>query len=271
MELIENDITANGVKLHVYRTNTEKQPLVFAHGMSDNGLCYRPIAEHFTNGYEIVLYDAREHGKSEAPGTKTELIDRARDLAGLIDVLGLQKPDLIGHSMGAVTVALFAGLYPHIPGHIVLEDPPPFEILAAKDEQSLTARKAWKEDVIANKQKSIQELIELNRQENPTWPEAERQPWALAKQQFNLNAFNEELVDVESRNQIVSQITCPTLIITADLDKNSAYPPQAADELVARLPNARHVNITGAGHNIRREQPEAFITTVGEFLKKADG
>jgi pimeloyl-ACP methyl ester carboxylesterase len=149
----------------------------------------------------------------------------------------------------------------------VLEDPPPFEMLAANDEQALAFNKVWREYAAASKQKSIQELVEMSRQENPAWSEAERQPWAQAKQQFNLNAFDEETIDIKSGRQIMFQIICPTLIITADLDKNSAYPPQAADELVAKLPYARHINIPGAGHNIRREQPEAYLTAVREFLK----
>jgi proline iminopeptidase len=47
------------------------------------------------------------------------------------------------------------------------------------------------------------------------------------------------------------------------------YPPAAAQELVASLPSARHVHIPGAGHNIRREQPEAFLRAVRDFLARS--
>lgn len=253
MKLIESDVTANGVKLHVYRTNTNKRPLLFAHGRSDNGLCFWPLARQFADEYEIILYDARNHGRSENPESSTSLTDRVQDLAGLIDALELQKPKLVGHSLGAVTVALLAGSYPHIPGCIVLEDPPPFELMAANNEQALARHQGWADFIGAIKEKSIQELVEMNRSDSPTWPEAEREPWAQSKLQYHLRPFGEDRIDVALGNQIISQITCPALIITADLDKGSIYPPQAADELVAGLPNARHVNIPGAGHNIRRE------------------
>lgn len=269
MELIENDIMANGIKLHIYRTNTDKPPLLFAHGRSDNGLCFGPIAQQFADEYEIILYDARNHGQSENPESKTSLLDRVQDLAGLIDALGLSKPKLVGHSLGAVTVALLAGSYPHIPGCIVLEDPPPFELMAADNEQALARHQGWVEFITDVKEKSVPELVGMVRQESPIWPEAELVPWAQSKLQYHLRPFGEDRIDVALGKQIVSQINCPTLLITADLDKGSIYPPQAAEKLATELPNAKHVNIPGAGHNIRREQPEAYLTAVRHFLQCA--
>lgn len=265
MKFIEHDIFANGIKLHIYRTATDNPPIIFVHGRSDNGFCFSPVAEQFSADFNIILYDSRNHGKSGAT-EKSNLIDRANDLAGLIDALELEKPILIGHSLGAVTIALFAGLNPNVPKCVILEDPPPFEVMAAKDEQAVAFDKAWREIAAANKQKTIEELIEINRQESPSWPEVERYPWAQAKQQFNLNAFDEETIDIEEGHQIVSRITCPVLLITGSLEKNSMYPPQAADRLVAELPDAQHVNIPGAGHNIRRDQPAKYLEAVQEFL-----
>ena len=267
MNLIESDVTANQIKLHVYRTNSNKPPLLFAHGRSDNGLCFWPVAKQFTGEFEIILYDARGHGQSEKTESRTGLMDRVQDLAGLIEVLGLQKPKLVGHSLGALTVALFAGTYPDLPDCIVLEDPPPVEMMASKSEEAMAHHKEWEEFVETIQGKSIAELVALNRQDSPTWPEAEREPWALAKLQYQLKPFGEDYINAASGRQIIAQITCPMLMITADLDQGAITSPQAADELVAGLPHARHVHIPGAGHNIRREQPEAYLTAVRDFLK----
>ncbi|HNB50424.1 MAG TPA: alpha/beta hydrolase, partial [Anaerolineales bacterium] len=163
MNLIESDIQANGIRLHVYRTGTQKPPLIFAHGMSDNGLCYWPIAQHFADDFEIILYDSRSHGLSESGPVGASTLDRAHDLAGLVEVLGLEKPFVVGHSMGAVTASLFAGLYPDLPGRIVLEDPPPFAVMAANSEQNLAGRRQWRNMAAENKLKSAEELIEMNR------------------------------------------------------------------------------------------------------------
>lgn len=268
MELHELDVIANGIQLHVYRTNSNKPPLLFAHGRSDNGLCFWPIASQFADDYEIILYDARDHGKSDHPNSLTSLMDRADDLMALIAALGLQKTNLVGHSLGAVTVALLAGSHPDIPGCIVLEDPPTFALMAPDDSaQAQMLHQGWTEFIATIQDKSIQDLVAMNRRESPTWPEAERKPWAQSKLQYRVRPLGEDRIDVLLGNHIISQITCPTLLITADLEKGSLYPPEAAETLVAGLPNAIHVNIPDAGHNIRREQPDAFVTAVLQFLK----
>lgn len=266
MNLFESDIAVNGIKLHVYRTNTTKPPLLFAHGRSDNGLCFWPIAQQFAKEYEIILYDARDHGQSEQSNSPIALLDRAQDLAGLIDALQLQKPTLVGHSLGAATVSLLAGLHPQTPACIVLEDPPPFALMGAQSEEARTRHQGWEQFIGTIKGKEISEIVALGRQGSPTWPEAEWEPWAQSKLQYHLKPFGEDYIDAATGNQIVAQITCPTLLITADLDKGAIYPAKAADEWVASLPNARHINIPGAGHNIRREQPDAYVTAVRHFL-----
>jgi|WetSurMetagenome_2_1015567.scaffolds.fasta_scaffold210069_2 N-formylmaleamate deformylase len=267
MELIEQDVATNGVRLRVHRTGTTKPPLVFAHGIMDDGLCFLPIAEQLSEDYEIVLYDARGHGRSDPSSSDTTLVSRARDLGGLVQALPLKKPGLVGHSLGAVTVALCAGLFPDMPGRIVLEDPPPLASLMQNDADGERWAR-WREWAVAEKQRSVDELVQISRERDPNWGEAERLPWAKAKLLFSLSVFDERRLDeVESLDRIMSQIVCPSLVITADQSRGSLLSPAAAEELVARLPHAKHVNIAGAGHNIRREQPAQYLEAVRGFLK----
>lgn len=266
MGLIEGDVIANGVRLHYYRTGGNKAPLVFAHGFTDSGLCWWPFAQQLTEQYEIILYDSRGHGKSEASNPTVNSRTRGEDLAGLVNALGLEKPALAGHSMGAVTVMLCAGLFPELPSRIVLEDPPPFELMAARSGEDTLRMEKWRELAEANRSKSAEELIVQNRIDCPIWPEIERAPWALSKQQISMTAFNEARQDPTEANQIVSRITCPSLLVTADVKLGAIYPSDKADQLAASLPAMKHVNIANAGHNIRREQPEAFLKAVKEFL-----
>jgi len=265
MPLVEQDLMAGDVKLHIYSTGTDKPTLIFAHGLTDSGLCFWPIAQQFAEDYEIILYDSRNHGLSDSAENLT-LEDRAHDLADLIEALALDKPTLIGHSLGAVTIALYAGLYPDEPKCIVLEDPPPFEFLASTDEQAIAFKADWQKLAAANKQKSIDDLIAVNRAENPTWPDAEHEPWALSKQQVNLWALDEDTIDAAKGNHIVSQITCPTLVLTADLDCGAIHPPTMAEALAKSMSNVSHMNIPDAGHNIRREQPAAYLSAIRTFL-----
>ena len=124
------DIVVNGLMLHYTRTGGAKPPVVLAHGFSDDGLCWTPVAEALATDYDIVMVDARGHGRSAAPEQGYGSADHADDLAGVIRALGLKRPAVLGHSMGAASTLVLAGLYPDLPRAILLEDPPPWWITA---------------------------------------------------------------------------------------------------------------------------------------------
>ena len=74
--------------------------------------------------YDMILPDARGHGLSDQPPTGYAPQDHAADVAGLIRGLGLERPILIGHSMGAGVAATVAAHYPDLVAGAILEDPP---------------------------------------------------------------------------------------------------------------------------------------------------
>src|SRR3712207_7199210 len=47
-------------------------------------------------------------------------VEHAADLQGVISTLGLQRPAIMGHSMGGATTYALAGLYPDVPGVIII-------------------------------------------------------------------------------------------------------------------------------------------------------
>ncbi|MFB6175995.1 MAG: alpha/beta fold hydrolase, partial [Halobaculum sp.] len=96
---------------------------VLAHGFFDTGRCWAPLAAEFRDDYTVVTYDARGHGRSEAPGHGYGIDDRVADLVGVLDALDVDDPMLLGHSMGGSTVAATAARYPDQPRGIILEDP----------------------------------------------------------------------------------------------------------------------------------------------------
>src|SRR5512147_2692496 len=118
----ENDIVISGASFHYVRTGGAKPPLVLAHGFSDNGMCWLPVARDLEAEFDVILPDARGHGKSQRvqPG---ERVDHPADLAGIIRELGLEKPIVGGHSMGASTAAALAAEHPELVRALILEDP----------------------------------------------------------------------------------------------------------------------------------------------------
>ena len=59
-------VEANGVRLHYTRTGGEKAPLVLAHGVTDEGLCWTAIVAALETDYDVVMVDARGDGRSDA-------------------------------------------------------------------------------------------------------------------------------------------------------------------------------------------------------------
>ncbi|MEJ7654220.1 MAG: alpha/beta hydrolase [Chloroflexia bacterium] len=105
-------VVVGGIRLHYTRTGGSKPPLVLAHGVTDDGLCWTPVAQALAAEYDVVMLDARGHGLSDAPEHGYGPAQQAGDLAGVIAALGLERPAVLGHSMGAATTLVAAGLYP---------------------------------------------------------------------------------------------------------------------------------------------------------------
>src|SRR5512137_2856468 len=127
--LSSTSILTNGINLHYYRTEKTAQvrswpSLVLLHGITDSGLCWPRVVKALAPEYELILPDARGHGLSDKPATGYAPQDHAADVEGLIRGLGLERPILIGHSMGAGVSATVAALYPDLMSGVILEDPP---------------------------------------------------------------------------------------------------------------------------------------------------
>lgn len=102
---IDSACEANGIKIHYLRTGGDKPPVVLLHGLIANGACWAPLARALEKDYDVIMPDARGHGKSSVPeqGYCYEML--ATDVLSLIENLGLAIPVLIGHSMGGMTAA----------------------------------------------------------------------------------------------------------------------------------------------------------------------
>ena len=259
------DIAVNGLTLHYVRTGGAKPPVVLAHGFSDDGLCWTPVAEALEADYDVLMVDARGHGRSAAPEQGYGSADHANDLAGVIRTLGLERPAVLGHSMGAASTLALAGMYPDLPRAILLEDPPPWWITAEAG-VLLTRQSPIRLGIIELKRKTREELIAHARRGSPTWPEAELGPWADAKLRFSFNILIAAEPAAVDWSATVRRITCPVLLLTADPALGALVTPESAAALQALAPQTRIAHIAGAGHSIHREQFARYIEVVRAFV-----
>jgi len=269
---MENDwtqvkITINdGIELFYTRTGGDKPAIVLAHGITDNGSCWRQFAQDLEANYDLIMYDAYGHGKSSRIDPNKRL-DHAEDLHDLIEALALEKPAVIGHSMGASTAAKFAAAHPDRLSALVLEDPP-WSDQPVDQEQAKERLQEWKQQNLAAKQKSLKELIKLKKKQSPNWEEEILEPWAKSKLEVDPAVFDQNPIGQMAWRELAKSITCPTLIVTGDKERGAIVTPKLGIEAVNLLDKGEFGHISAAGHCVRYEQYRPYLTMVQLFLKR---
>lgn len=274
----EGDITDNDLRLHYYRTGGVKPPVVCVHGFTDNALYWISVAQALESAYDVVMYDARGHGSSDrAKGQFTEQ-DRVDDLLRVIRALNLEQPGLIGHSMGAATIASAVAQQPGLARWAVLEDPawmdmpvPSSVHEAAKIVQERFARfEAWREWVTGLQVAPWKQALQWLRSRSPRWSEADAKRSLYARRQFEMDLFNIFPHEGMEWREVVRHISTPFLLLTAEVSQGGVVTPQIAQEAAHMVPACRWVHIEGTGHSIRFDDFEAYFRAVKSFLGEID-
>lgn len=261
---------SNGTKLHYYRTGGEKPPIMLIHGITDDALCWTRLAKDLEANYDVIMLDQKGHGKSDDPDDGYDFKTIAAEVAELIKTLGLKKPVLLGHSLGAMTSLSVGAYYHNLPRALILEDPPPFWKTALQTEEDVESKGDIRTWLSVSKRMTIDELFTLGREERKL-SEEEIALWADAKHRFSPKLINlvgnyERLDD--DYTERMRGIPCPTLLISADPALGAIIKSEDASYLQHFIPQTQHVNIPNAGHSIHREKYDDFLMIVRTFLKE---
>ena len=127
-------LTRDGVRLAYAETGSGAPPLLFVHAWSADRTTFAPQLEHFGRSHRAVAVDLRGHGDSDKPEEPYTAELFADDLAWLAGELGLERPVVVGHSMGGVIALVLAASHPDlVSGVVALDSPiiPSKELLAA--------------------------------------------------------------------------------------------------------------------------------------------
>jgi pimeloyl-ACP methyl ester carboxylesterase len=251
---------ANGTELGYVRTGGDKPPVVLLHGLTASGACWTPLARALENEYDIVMPDARGHGRSGAPAHGYRYDDLAADVVGLMDALGVTAPILLGHSMGGMTAAVVASQNPRRLRALVLVDP---TFLTPQRQ-----REVYESDVAEVHRRTLgrpkEELVaELRRRH-------ERRSFeiidliAQARLQTDLRAFDVLAPPNPDHRQLIRDLAVPSLLVVGDA--GAVVSRELAAELAELNPRLRVERIPGAGHGIPHDEPERLAAVVRAFL-----
>jgi len=260
-------ISANGTQIHYYRTGGPKPAMLLLHGITDDGLCWTRLARELQDQYDIVMTDARGHGKSDrlSGGLTIEML--VDDAVEVIQKLGLGRPVVFGHSMGAITAAALAAHRPDLVKAVLLEDPP-LEDTAA---QPLPPEfiEQFRQGLLALRSMTSQERFAQSMKQNPTWDSVENEPWGESKAQVDLNVMGAfDSFREASWREIFRRIQCPGLLITGDPAKGAIVNPQVAQEAIDLWTGGQIVQVAGAGHCIHRDRYPQTLQAVSAFLSR---
>ncbi|MDQ3782701.1 MAG: alpha/beta hydrolase [Actinomycetota bacterium] len=134
----------NGINLY-YETHGSGRPLILLHGGLGSGEMFGPILPALTEHHQVVAVDLQGHGRTADIDRPIDVRLMADDIAALIDHLRLDKPDLVGYSMGGGVALHTAAQYPDKVGKLVFASAPirrdaiPAEMLAQQEQVSAAA------------------------------------------------------------------------------------------------------------------------------------
>jgi N-formylmaleamate deformylase len=117
----EGTVVANGIRHYCYRTGGDKPPLVLLHGFLEGALSWLRTARALEQDYDVIMVDARGHGRSDriTTGFSQDLL--TADAAGVIRALKLRQPRLLGFSQGGTTGIHLADAHPDLVHSLIVE------------------------------------------------------------------------------------------------------------------------------------------------------
>jgi pimeloyl-ACP methyl ester carboxylesterase len=101
----------NGINLY-YETHGTGHPLILLHGGLMSGESFAPVLPAFTENHQVTVVDLQGHGRTADIDRPVDTSLMADDIAALIDHLGLDKPDVVGYSLGGGVAYHVAFKYP---------------------------------------------------------------------------------------------------------------------------------------------------------------
>jgi 3-oxoadipate enol-lactonase len=230
--------------------------LVFAHGAGGNHLSWWQQVPHFRDRYTCIVFDHRGWGLSSKPADGSKF---SRDLAALLDHLGIARASIVAQSMGGWTALRFALQSPERVERIVLCDTHGGISAPDVDGWSLAS---------AENAKTVPDGVHPGLGER-----IYREQPALAFlygeiDDLNFNRREETYATIRQAGTVspeeAATLTMPVLFLYGEED--IVIPPPFLEAAARLIPGARVVSIPRAGHSAYFERPVEFNAAVDDFL-----
>ena len=240
--------------------------IIILHGVFGTSDNWQSFGKAISDHYRVYLIDQRNHGQSPHSEEFNYQV-MADDLKEFVEEQQLDRPVIIGHSMGGKAAMFFAVRYPELLSKLIVVDIAP-RSYPVHHQAVLAALGAVAIDKIESRQ-------EAEAQMEPYVAEAGIRQFLLKNLKRTDTGFGWKLNLPVIRDNIEAigvavpkdtSFTKPTLFIRGE---QSDYVQEGDEELIERIfPAARIVTISGAGHWVHAEQPQALLDSINAFLSE---
>jgi 3-oxoadipate enol-lactonase len=258
---------SGGVRI-AWERHGEGAPLLLIHGLGYARWGWEPVLPGLAARFDVVLFDNRGIGASDAPPGPYTVAEMAADAVQVLDEVGVERPHVVGTSLGGMVAQELALSYPERVDRLVLACTTPggpkaypmpqatvallAEAVALEPEVALrrfveNALSAW---TLANRPEIVERIL-THRLATGQDPAA----WAA-------QAAAGATFDAYDR---LSGLTAPTLVQTGTEDV--VVDPRNSALLCDLLPNWDDAHFPPFGHLFFWESPEGFIHNVTTFLE----
>jgi pimeloyl-ACP methyl ester carboxylesterase len=253
------------VELHVAEAgNADGEPVLFLHGYTDSWLSWSPVLERLPEGIRAIVPTQRGHGDSERPPCCYRFGDFSTDVVALMDVLGIARATVVGHSMGSFVAQHVAIDYPERVSRLVL----------------VGSGATIRTPVLLEFADVVRTLAD------PVDPAFIREFQAGGAAMPLPDAFLDGVVAESGKlparvwrgvadgllagdaKDALHRIVAPTLVVWGPHD--ALFGSSDQDALLRALPNRRLVVYEGSGHSPHWEMPGRFAADLAAFLGEAD-
>ncbi|MDI3402347.1 alpha/beta fold hydrolase [Streptomyces cavernicola] len=253
-------VARHGVRLRCRDWGGTGHDAVLLHGLAGHTGEWDALARELSPHLRLIAYDQRGHGTSDRHPADVSRAAHVADVVAVAEQLGLDRPVLIGHSLGGHTAMLTAAAHPELVRALVLvESGPggnpqaPAEIGAWLDSWPVPfASRAAAVDFFGGGPVGEAWAAGLEVRGGGLWPRFERVVLvgSLAE---SARAYGEEWRGVG----------CPTLAVLA---RTGLLPARAVDAMLRARPATRAVSVPGTGHDLHLERPKVLGQLIRGFL-----
>jgi pimeloyl-ACP methyl ester carboxylesterase len=252
--------TKRGIKCRVLEAG-QGAPLVFFHG-AGGLLKEEPLLERLASRFHVFAPEWPGYGLETTEDKLEDMLDFALHGWDVVDALGLERPNLVGHSMGGMIAAEMACIANHALGKLALIAPAglwidslpipdifsmlPFELVGALFADPKNGEKFLTGGIDFSNPEALQQFLVGNAR--------------------RLGTAGKILFPIPNRrvSKRLYRLTAPTLIVWGTADK--LIPPPYADRWLQLVPHARVARIHGGGHMVPQEQPNEVAVEIERFL-----